>query len=155
MRIRPPSRRSGQKRRPPTRGSSAKITDTTVKRFLPTEQTERLKPSDYVGGRLTITSRKGASERGNEPWKGKSKRTIQQRRCDKADRLFEKLVKGTAFERLDGYHALPHWFISTLVARGKTWDRTVAFVGHLDQRTTQRYTLHAQGHAGDGGFDSV
>jgi hypothetical protein len=35
----------------------------------------------------------------------------EQRRCDKADRLFEKLVKGTDFERLDGYHALRHSFI--------------------------------------------
>ena len=65
--------------------------------------------------------------------------TIEQRRCDKADRLFEKLVKETEFERLDGYHALRHSFISVLVAQGKTWDQIAAFVGHLDQRTTQRY----------------
>ena len=77
--------------------------------------------------------------RGNERWKGKSKRTAEQRRCDKADRLFEKLVKATDFERLDGYHALRHSFISILVAQGKTWDQIAAFVGHLDQRTTQRY----------------
>jgi uncharacterized low-complexity protein len=77
--------------------------------------------------------------RGNERWKGKSKRTVEQRRGDKADRLFEKLVKGTDFERLDGYHALRHSFISILVAQGKTWDQTAAFVGHLDQKTTQRY----------------
>jgi len=77
--------------------------------------------------------------RGNERWKGKSKRTAEQRRCDKADRLFEKLVKGTDFERLDGYHALRHSFISILVAQGKTWDQIAAFVGHLDRRTTQRY----------------
>ena len=146
-------------------------------------QLVRLKPSDYVKGRLTITSRKGAREkglseisltielrdsvakalrehvkglpkrcktmfpifedfqytRGNERWKGKSKRTVEQRRGDKADRLFEKLVKGTDFERLDGYHALRHSFISILVAQGKTWDQIAAFVGHLDQKTTQRY----------------
>jgi len=77
--------------------------------------------------------------RGNQRWKGKSKRTIEQRRCDKADRLFEKLVKGTDFERLDGYHALRHSFISILVFQGKTWDQIAGFVGHLDQRTTQRY----------------
>jgi integrase len=77
--------------------------------------------------------------RGNERWKGKSKRTVEQRRGDKADRLFEKLVKGTDFERLDGYHALRHSFISILVAQGKTWDQIAAFVGHLDQKTTQRY----------------
>ncbi len=64
---------------------------------------------------------------------------MEQRRCDKADRLFEKLVKGTAFERLSGYHALRHSFISILVAQGKTWDQIAAFVGHLDQKTTQRY----------------
>jgi integrase len=102
-------------------------------------QLVRLKPSDYVKGRLTITSKKGAREkglseikltielrdsvakalekhikalpkrskimfpifddfdytRGNERWKGKSKRTVEQRRGDKADRLFEKLVKRT------------------------------------------------------------
>ena len=75
----------------------------------------------------------------NERWKGTSKRTAEQRRCDKADRLFEKLVKGTDFERLDGYHALRHSFISILVAQGKTWDQIAAFVGHLDRRTTQRY----------------
>ena len=77
--------------------------------------------------------------RSNKRWKGRSKRTAEQRRCDKADRLFEKLVKGTNFERLDGYHALRHSFISILVAQGKTWDQIAAFVGHLDQRTTQRY----------------
>jgi integrase len=146
-------------------------------------QLVRLKPSDYVKGRLTITSKKGAREkglseikltielrdsvakalekhikalpkrskimfpifddfdytRGNERWKGKSKRTVEQRRGDKADRLFEKLVKRTDFERLDGYHALRHSFISILVAQGKTWDQIAAFVGHLDQKTTQRY----------------
>jgi len=75
----------------------------------------------------------------NERWKAKSKRTIEQRRGDKADRLFEKLVKDTDFERLDGYHALRHSFISILVAQGKTWDQIAAFVGHLDQRTAQRY----------------
>jgi len=38
-----------------------------------------------------------------------------------------------------GYHALRHSFISILVAQGKTWNQIAAFVGHLDQRTTQRY----------------
>ena len=32
-----------------------------------------------------------------------------------------------------------HSFISILVSQGKTWDQIAAFVGHLDQRTTQRY----------------
>ena len=54
-------------------------------------------------------------------------------------RLFDKLVKGTDFEQLDGYHALRHSFISVLIAQGKTWDQIAAFVGHLDRRTTQRY----------------
>jgi len=146
-------------------------------------QLVRLKPTDYVKGTLTITSKKGARERGltevqltvelkdsvakaleqhvkklpkgskilfpifddmnysglNARWKGNGKRTLEQRRCDKADRLFEKLVEGTDFERLDGYHALRHSFISILVAQGKTWDQIAAFVGHLDQRTTRRY----------------
>jgi len=146
-------------------------------------QLVRLKPGDYINGRLMITSKKGAREKGlseitltielrdaiakavaehvkqlrkrprimfpifdqmdysgvNERWRGKSTRTAEQRRCDKADRYFEKLVKGTDFERLDGYHALRHSFISILVAQGKTWDQIAAFVGHLDQRTTQRY----------------
>ena len=66
-------------------------------------------------------------------------KSAEQRRCDRADRLFEKLVKGTDFERLDGYHALRHSFISILVAQGKTCDQIAAFVGHLDQRTNQRY----------------
>ncbi len=73
--------------------------------------------------------------RGNERWKGTSSRTIEQRRGDKADRLFENLVKGTDFERLDGYHGLRHSFISILVAQGKTWDQIAPFVGHLDQET--------------------
>lgn len=146
-------------------------------------QLVRLKPSDYVNGRLTITSKKGAREKGlseialtvalrdsvskavkqhihslpkrskimfpifddfqytsgNERWRGKATRTVEQRRCDKASSLFNRLVKGTDFERLDGYHALRHSFISILVAQGKTWDQIAAFVGHLDQRTTQRY----------------
>ena len=75
----------------------------------------------------------------NERWKGKSERPIEQRRCDRADRLLQQLVNGTEFERLDGYHALRHSFISILVAQGKTWDQIAAFVGHLDRRTTQRY----------------
>jgi len=75
----------------------------------------------------------------NARWNGGGKRTLEQRRCDKADRLFEKLVKDTDFARLDGYHTLRHSFISILVAQGKTWDQIAAFVGHLDQRTTQRY----------------
>ena len=134
-------------------------------------------------GRLTITSKKGARQKGlseitlnlelrdsvaralqehvgnlpkgsrvmfpiferfdysgsNKRWKGKSERSIEQRRCDKADRLLEKLVKDTDFAKLDGYHALRHSFISILVAQGKTWDQIAAFVGHLDRRTTQRY----------------
>ena len=146
-------------------------------------QLVRLRPSDYVKGRLTITSKKGARQKGlseisltielrdtvakavrehvrklpkrcrvmfpifeqfdysggNKRWRGKSQRSAEQRRCDKADRLFEKLVKATEFGRFDGYHALRHSFISILVAQGKTWDQIAAFVGHLDQRTTQRY----------------
>jgi len=65
----------------------------------------------------------------NKRWKGKSTRTPEQRRCDRADRLFEKLVKDSDFERLDGYHALRHSFISILVSQGKTWDQIAAFVG--------------------------
>lgn len=146
-------------------------------------QLVRLKKSDYVKGRLTITSRKGARQKGlseialtielrdsvakalqehikklpnscpvmfpifqdfdytgcNKRWKNISNRSIEQRRCDRADRVFEKLVNGTDFERLDGYHALRHSFVSVLVAEGKTWDQIAAFVGHLDTRTTQRY----------------
>ncbi len=146
-------------------------------------QLVRLRPGDYVRGRLMITSKKGAREKGvseinltielrdsvakavrehvkklpkpsrmmfpifeyfdysggNKRWKGKSKRSAEQRRCDKADRLLEKLVKGTEFERLNGYHALRHSFISILVDRENTWDQIAAFVGHLDRRTTQRY----------------
>lgn len=48
-------------------------------------------------------------------------------------------MEGTDFERLDGYHALRHSFISILVAQGKTWDQIAAFVGHLDPRTTRRH----------------
>ena len=48
-------------------------------------------------------------------------------------------MKGTDFERPDGYHALRHSFISVLVAQGKTRDQIAAFVGHQDVRTTQRY----------------
>ena len=63
----------------------------------------------------------------------------EQRPCDRADRLLQKVITGTEFERLDGYHALRHSFISILVAQGKMWDQIAAFVGHLDRRTTQRY----------------
>lgn len=66
-------------------------------------------------------------------------KSVEQRRCDKADRLLQNLVNGTEYAWLDGYHALRHSFISILVAQGKTWDQIAVFVGHLDQRTTQRY----------------
>ncbi len=87
-------------------------------------------------------------------WKGKSKRTDEQRRCDKADRLFAKLIKGTDFERLDGYLALQHSFISILVAQGRTWDQIAAFVGHLDRKTTQRY-IHLMPKAKRDSVDSI
>ena len=32
-----------------------------------------------------------------------------------------------------------HSVTSILVSQGKTWNQIAAFVGHLDQRTTQRY----------------
>ena len=142
-----------------------------------------MRPSDYVKGRLTITSKKGARQKGlseislvielrdsiakavgehvkklpkrygvmfpifedfdysgsNTRWTGNSERSVEQRRCDRADRLLQKVITGTEYERLDGYHALRHSFISILVAQGKTWDQIAAFVGHLDRRTTQRY----------------
>lgn len=91
-------------------------------------QLVRLRLADLVDSTLTIISRKGGG-----------KRTPEQRRCDRADRLLEKLVRGTKFERLDGYHVLRHSFISILVSQGKTWDQIAAFVGHLDKRTPQRY----------------
>ena len=75
----------------------------------------------------------------NKRWKGKSERSVEQRRYDRADRLLQKLVNGTEYEPLDGYHALCHSFISILVAQGKTWDQIAAFAGHLDRRMTQRY----------------
>jgi hypothetical protein len=52
----------------------------------------------------------------NSRWKSGGKRTLEQRRCDTADRLFEKLVEGTDFGRPDGYRVLRHSFISVLVA---------------------------------------
>ena len=64
-------------------------------------------------------------------------KTRERRRCNRADRLFEKLVKDTDFERLDRYHALRHSFILILVAQGKTWGQIAAFVGHPNQRMTQ------------------
>lgn len=73
-------------------------------------------------------------------WKGKSRRTVEPRRADKANRLFKRRVKDTDFERLDGYRALRPSFVSVLMAQGKTWDQIAAFAGHVDQRTTQRYT---------------
>ena len=68
-----------------------------------------------------------------------SGRSAEQRRNDRADRLLQRVITGTEYERLEDYHALRHSFISILVAQGKTWDQIAAFVGHLDQRTTQRY----------------
>ena len=58
---------------------------------------------------------------------------------ERARRLLNQLIRETEFELMGGWHCLRHSFISILVAQGKTWDQIAAFVGHLDQRTTQRY----------------
>jgi site-specific recombinase XerD len=65
---------------------------------------------------------------------------IGQRRGDKADRLFEQLVKGTDFERLDGYHSLRHAFISICVSKGLTWEQIIEWVGYVSSKTTSLYT---------------
>jgi len=74
--------------------------------------------------------KKAAKERRQSP---------ERLRAERASRMLDEPVDGTEFERLDGYHALRHAFISVLLAQGKTWDQIAAFVGHLDPKTTRRY----------------
>ncbi len=70
------------------------------------------------------------------PWVRIAERSLSAP-CTASDQLPPAV---TDFELLAGYHhTLRHSFISILVAQGKTWDQIAAFVGHLDQRTTQRY----------------
>ncbi len=46
-------------------------------------------------------------------------------------------TRPTAVATLSGSPS--HSVTSILVSQGKTWDQIAAFVGHLDQKTTQRY----------------
>ena len=76
----------------------------------------------------------------NARWKNKSERTVEQRRCDRADGLFDKLVRGTEFELMNGWHCLRHSFISMCVANGLTWEQIAEWAVHVSRATTKLYT---------------
>ncbi len=51
-----------------------------------------------------------------------------------------KLVEGTEFELMNGWHCLRHSFISICVAKGLTWEQIRGWVGHVSPETTKLYT---------------
>ena len=54
--------------------------------------------------------------------------------------MMTRLVKGTKFELMNGWHCLRHSFISICVAKGLTWEQIAEWVGHVSPKTTRLYT---------------
>ncbi len=61
-------------------------------------------------------------------------------RCDRAHRLLEKLVDGTAWLALKGWHTLRHSTISLFLDQGYTFDQIAKWTGHVDPETQKLYT---------------
>ncbi|MCP4594828.1 MAG: site-specific integrase [bacterium] len=61
-------------------------------------------------------------------------------RSEKAGRMLGRLVKGTEFELMNGWHCLRHSFISICVSKGLTWEQIAEWVGHVSPKTTRLYT---------------
>jgi integrase len=61
-------------------------------------------------------------------------------KAEKAKRLLSRLIKGTEFELMNGWHCLRHSFISMCVSKGLTWDQIAEWVGHVSPKTTRLYT---------------
>ncbi len=77
--------------------------------------------------------------------KGKSipkerKLSESRRRAEKAGRELDKLIKGTEFELMNGWHCLRHSFISMCVVKGLTWEQIAEWAGHVSRATTKLYT---------------
>ena len=68
------------------------------------------------------------------------KQPDDRRRAEKAGRLLNKLVAGTEFELMNGWHCLRHSFISICVGKGLTWEQIRGWVGHVSPETTKLYT---------------
>lgn len=61
-------------------------------------------------------------------------------RCEKATRLLEKLVAGTPWIMLKGWHTLRHSAISIYLDQGYSFDQIAKWTGHVDPETQKLYT---------------
>ncbi len=89
---------------------------------------------DGEGKKIVKTDKRG------RPIPAKRKQPEDRRRAEKAGRLLSKLVEGTEFELMNGWHCLRHSFISICVAKGLTWEQIRGWVGHVSPETTRLYT---------------
>ena len=89
---------------------------------------------DGAGRKIIKTDKKGKAI------PSKRKQPEDRRRAEKAGRLLNKLIAGTEFELMNGWHCLRHSFISICVAKGLTWEQIRGWVGHVSPETTRLYT---------------
>ncbi len=68
---------------------------------------------------------------------------IDDRRADRASRLLDVLLEGSEFERLGGWHALRHSFITICVWKGYTFEQISQWTGHISPETQKRYTHYS------------
>lgn len=61
-------------------------------------------------------------------------------RCDRAFRLLQKLVQGTPWIMLKGWHTLRHSAISIYLDQGYSFDQIAKWTGHVDPETQKLYT---------------
>ncbi len=104
-------------------------------RWVEYEQDAKGKPKLDAEGRMIVKK-----DKRGRPIPAKRKQPEDRRRAEKAGRLMNKLVKGTAFELMNGWHCLRHSFISICVAKGLTWEQIRGWVGHVSPETTKLYT---------------
>ena len=68
-----------------------------------------------------------------------SKKDISNR-CDRAFRLLQKLVQGTPWIMLKGWHTLRHSAISIYLDQGYSFNQIAKWTGHVDPETQKLYT---------------
>lgn len=72
--------------------------------------------------------------------KRKDSRKDISNRCDRSFRLLQKLVHGTPWIMLKGWHTLRHSAISIYLDQGYSFDQIAKWTGHVDPETQQLYT---------------